>query len=261
MASLSSEDRAFRVGDLFVRVFPGQGELAAAAARELSGAIGDAVAARGSASIIVATGNSQLALMGALRDARDIEWDKVVVFHMDEYLGLPADHPASFRRYLHEHLCDTVHPQAFFEIRGDAPDEDAEMRRYTELLARHPADVCVMGIGENGHIAFNDPPADFDTRDIMRVVRMDTACRMQQVGEGHFRTIADVPERALTLTVPALLAPRRVLVITPEARKAAAVRAALEGQVTPQCPASVLQRQPQATLYLDRDSASLLHET
>jgi glucosamine-6-phosphate deaminase len=177
---------------------------------------------------------------------------------MDEYLGMSADHPASFRRYLRERLVSVVHPKAFYGIEGDAADVDAAIRRYTSLLERYPADICVMGIGENGHLAFNDPPADFTTSRIMHVVTLDDACRRQQVGEGHFARVADVPAQALTLTVPVLLNAKRLLVITPDKRKAVAVKAALTGPVGPQCPASILRTQRHAVLYLDQDAASLL---
>ncbi|MBC7256990.1 MAG: glucosamine-6-phosphate deaminase, partial [Chloroflexi bacterium] len=210
------------------------------------------------AAIIVATGNSQLRFMEALRQRQDIPWGRVRVFHMDEYCGMSADHPASFRRYIREKLTDWVHPLAFYEIQGDAPDLEAEMARYTALLRQYPPDVCVMGIGENGHLAFNDPPADFTTDKTIHIVTLDHACRMQQVGEGHFATLDDVPKQALSLTIPALMAPKHLLVVVPERRKAQAVRAALKGPITPECPASILRRQPHAVLYLDLESASLL---
>jgi glucosamine-6-phosphate deaminase len=177
---------------------------------------------------------------------------------MDEYLGLPAQHPASFRHVIQEQLVARVHPRAFYGIAGDAPDVVVEMERYAELLNDHQPIACVMGIGENGHLAFNDPPADFNTTQIIHVVTLIESCRQQQVGEGHFARLEDVPRQAISLTVPALLKPQHALVIAPEARKAQAVRAALEGPITPDCPASILRSVSQARLYLDRDSAALL---
>jgi glucosamine-6-phosphate deaminase len=177
---------------------------------------------------------------------------------MDEYLGMSATHPASFRRYLREKLVDVVHPLAFYGVEGDAPDVEAEMARYTALLEQYAPVACVLGIGENGHLAFNDPPADFATPRVIQVVNMAESARRQQVGEGHFATLDDVPLQALTLTIPALLKPPHVLAVVPEARKAAAVRDALEGPVTPHCPASILRTCSHAKLYLDPDSAAIL---
>ncbi len=245
-------------GALAVHVFDTPAALGARAAEELAAIITESIAARGIASIVVATGNSQLEFMSALRRRDDIEWSNVLVFHMDEYLGMSELHPASFRRYIREKLTDVVGPREFFGINGDAPDVAAELRRYTELLKKYPPDACVMGIGENGHLAFNDPPADFTTTETIHLVKLNEACRRQQVGEGHFATVDDVPEQALSLTVPALLSARQLLVVVPERRKAVAVKAALEGPITPDCPASLLQKQPHARLYLDRESSSLL---
>jgi glucosamine-6-phosphate deaminase len=241
-----------------VHIFASNQAMGQRAAQDLSKIIAQAIADRDQASLILATGNSQLSFMQALRNISGIEWDKVVVFHMDEYLGMSDQHPASFPRYIRHNLTDHVNPRAFYPIRGDAPDPQAELERYADLLRRHPADACVLGIGENGHLAFNDPPADFDTNEIIHIVNLDQTCRMQQVGEGHFATLDDVPQQALSLTVPALLAADRVLAVVPEQRKAEAVRAALQGPVTPDCPASILRTQPHVTMYLDTDSASLL---
>ena len=177
---------------------------------------------------------------------------------MDEYLGMSERHPESFARYIRERLVNFVHPATFYPILADSPDASAEMKRYAELLTKFPPDLCVLGIGENGHLAFNDPPADFETKEILKIVTLDQKCRMQQVNEGHFPTIEQVPRQALTLTVPALLSAKHVLAVVPEARKAAAVKTALEGPLTPQCPASILRTKPNVVMYLDRESASLL---
>ncbi|MFO7168536.1 MAG: glucosamine-6-phosphate deaminase [Chloroflexota bacterium] len=243
---------------LRVQIFDTIEQLAAAAADDLSAVLRQAIAERGEASAIFATGNSQLIFYDQLCARDDIAWDRVTVFHMDEYLGLPEQHPASFRRYMRERLVERVRPRAFYGIAGDAPDVARELERYAGLIAAHRPVACVMGIGENGHLAFNDPPADFDTEATIHVVTLVESCRMQQVGEGHFARLEDVPQQALSLTIRALLAPPHVLVIAPESRKAAAVQAALEGPITPDCPASVLRTAPHARLYLDRDSAALL---
>jgi glucosamine-6-phosphate deaminase len=243
---------------LHVSVFDSVDALVSSAADDLAAILRQTIAERGSAAVILATGNSQLRFYQRLRDRDDIVWQQVTIFHMDEYLGLPEQHPASFRRVLHERLVDLVHPGAFYGIAGDAADAAAEIARYTSLIDAHQPVACVMGIGENGHLAFNDPPADFTTTRVADVVTLIESCRQQQVGEGHFAQLADVPRQAISLTVPALLAPQHVLVIAPEARKAAAVRAALEGPITPDCPASILRTALHARLYLDRDSAALL---
>lgn len=250
--------RCFRAGEMEVRVSPDPAQMGADAADAVVRIIDEAVAARGEASLILATGNSQLPFIASLRERAGVPWNRVRIFHMDEYLGMTADHPASFRKYMREKLMDIVHPLAFYGVQGDAPDTAAELQRYTDLLRTYPADACVMGIGENGHLAFNDPPAVIWTDKTIHVVELVESCRRQQVGEGHFRTLDDVPTQALSLTIPALLAPPRVLVVVPEARKAEAVRATLQGEITPYCPASLLRTKAGATLYLEPASAALL---
>jgi glucosamine-6-phosphate deaminase len=235
--------------------------LGAAAAQDLADILRSTIAREGKAAIILATGNSQLSFMQALRTQPGIAWDKVTIFHMDEYLGMSDQHPASFRRYLREKLVDFVKPGAFHGIQGDAADPGAELERYAALLEKHKPVACVLGIGENGHLAFNDPPAKFHTDKDIHIVTLTEACRMQQVGEGHFPSLEDVPEQAMTLTIPALLSPTYVLAVVPEARKAPAVRDALAGPVTPDCPASILRTRDHVRLYLDQESASLLQRT
>ena len=233
--------------------------LATSAAERAAAALRRAVSDHGVAHAMFATGNSQLAFVDRLvESAYDVPWPDVVVFHMDEYVGLGPDHPASFERWIRQRIADRVHPRATHYLHGLA-EPGAECRRYASLLAAHRLDLCCLGIGENGHLAFNDPGvADFEDVLDVKVVELDAACRRQQVGEGHFADDAAVPRRAMTVTVPALLRADEVLVMAPEARKSVAVRAALEGPVTPQCPASVLQRTPRATVYLDPESAALL---
>jgi glucosamine-6-phosphate deaminase len=241
-----------------VSIYDSSKALGAAAASDLALILRTTLAEQGHAAVIVATGNSQLTFMQALRVEKDIAWNQVCIFHMDEYLDMSEQHPASFRRYIREELTDRVHPKAFFGIKGDTDNVDAELARYAALLEEHKPIACVLGIGENGHLAFNDPPADLSTDQVIQVVTLDRQCRGQQVGEGHFATIDDVPKQAITLTVPALLQPAHVLAVVPEARKAAPVKAALEGPVTPNCPASVLRTREHVKLYLDHDSASML---
>ncbi len=220
--------------------------------------IRDTIASHGFANVILATGTSQFETLNQLIEEKDIDWSKVTMFHLDEYIGLPVTHPASFRKFLNEKIGDRPHPRIGYGVGGDAPDTQAELARYTSLLREHKPVVCVLGIGENGHLAFNDPPADFDTDELIHVVNLDIICRSQQVGEGHFATIDDVPKQALSLTVPALLQPAHVMALVPEARKAKAVQLSLEGPVTNMVPGSILRTKPQVKLYLDPDSASLL---
>jgi glucosamine-6-phosphate deaminase len=233
--------------------------LAAAAADVAAAVLIGAVARSGVANAMFATGNSQLAFVDALVDpARQVPWGDVVVFHMDEYVGVGPDHPAGFQRWIRERITERTRPRAAHYLDGRAAPEE-ECERYAGLLAASPLDLCCLGIGENGHLAFNDPGvADFHDRRDVKLVELDAACRAQQVGEGHFATDADVPRRAMTVTVPALLRAARVLAVVPEARKAEPVRAALRGPVSADCPASALQGAPHATVYLDRQSSSRL---
>lgn len=248
------------VDRMVVHVFESNSKLGQRASDDFAALLSRIIDDRGQAAVILATGNSQLTFFSALRAQKGISWDKVSVFHMDEYLGMSDQHPASFPRYIREKLVDAVHPAGFYPIRGDSPDVESELKRYTNLLRELRPDLCALGIGENGHLAFNDPPADFQTPELIHVVNLDLKCRMQQVGEGHFLTLEDVPKRAITLTVPALLGVKHVLAVVPEARKAAAVKAALEGPITPDCPASILRTHPHVTMYLDRESAALLNQ-
>jgi len=247
-----------RVGAAVV-VADGAAALASAAADEAATALRRAVAGRGTAHAMFATGNSQLAFVDELVDpARDVPWDDVVVFHMDEYVGIGPDHPASFERWIRQRITERTRPRAVHYLHGTA-DPEAECGRYAALLEAFPLDLCCLGIGENGHLAFNDPGvADFDDPRDVKVVELDAACRRQQVGEGHFATEADVPRFAVTVTVPALMRAARVLAVVPEARKAAPVRDALRAPVSVACPASILQREPHVTVFLDPDSAALL---
>jgi len=245
-------------GSMPVFVLESNEQVGQEAAKHFSDLILETLRERDRAAVVLATGNSQLTFMSALRTKMQIPWDRVLVFHMDAYLGMPDQHSASFSRYIREKLVDYVHPAAFYPMNGDAVDANAEMKRYAELLSKFPPDICVLGIGENGHLAFNDPPADFQTKETLKLVTLDHECRMQQVHEGHFPTIDDVPRQAITLTVPALLSAKHVLAVVPEERKAKAVKAALEGPVTPNCPGSILRTKSNVTMFLDRGSASLL---
>jgi glucosamine-6-phosphate deaminase len=250
---------AFTVDQLPVRVLPDGDTLARAAADDAAATVRDAIARRGVANVMFASGKSQLGLLAALAAAPALDWQRVVGFHMDEYAGLAGRHRASLRRYMRELVAGPLGIGAFHYLDGAAADVDDEARRYAALLREHQLDLCCLGIGENGHLAFNDPPvADFDDPLDVKVASLDDASRRQQVGEGHFAAVDDVPTHAITVTIPALLRARRVLAVVPEARKAEPVRGALAGPVSTACPASILRRQAHAVLYLDRESASLL---
>jgi glucosamine-6-phosphate deaminase len=236
--------------------------LAHDAATAAAGAIIASIAANGRANVMLATGTSQLAFLDRLASMPGVDWDRVTGFHMDEYVGIADEHPAGFARYMRERVVARVHPGEFHYLDGSADDPEAECRRYSALLHEHPLDLCCLGIGENGHLAFNDPPvADFADPETVKIVALDDDCKGQQVGEGHFPTVDSVPPYAMTVTIPALLSAGTVLAIVPEARKASAVRAALEGPVSTACPASILQETAQAVVYLDRDSSAFLRLT
>lgn len=234
-------------------------ELGQKAAQAGGQAIRDAIQDRGEARIIVATGNSQFEMLEALTGQGDVDWSKVTAFHLDEYVGMPDTHPASFRRYLKERFTGRLPGlKAFHFIRGDAPDLQAEMTRVSRLVAERPIDVCFAGIGENAHLAFNDPPADFDVEAPFIEVTLDETCRRQQLGEGWFETLADVPHRAISMSVQQILKSRLILLSVSDQRKASALRATLEGPVTPQVPASILQQHPNCLLFMDQAAASEL---
>jgi glucosamine-6-phosphate deaminase len=208
------------------------------------------------ATLVVATGTSQYATLDTLVASPGIAWERVDAFHLDEYVGVPATHPASFRGYLRERFVSRVPGLASFAfITADAPDPQAECHRLAGLLHGRSVDVGLIGIGENGHLAFNDPPADFTTTAIYHVVPLDEACRRQQVGEGWFPDLAAVPSTAISMTVPAIMAFTHIVCSVPDARKADAVAATLDGPLTPACPASLLRRHPSCTLFLDRAAA------
>lgn len=242
-----------------VAIYRSNEELGQAAALDAREVINRAIAEKQEANIILATGNSQLTFLHALRDLEGIDWSKVNVFHMDEYLGIDPSHKASFRSFLRRHIIQAVNPRSFYPIPSQPEDVERACREYEALLRQYPADLVALGVGENGHLAFNDPPyARFDDPVWVKVVKLAEASRRQQVGEGHFASLAEVPTHAITLTIPALLAPKVVLCIVPEARKAEAVRACLKEPVSEERPGSILRRVAHARLYLDQDSASRL---
>lgn len=253
-----SEIKRFAVDELFVEVLQSEEALGRAAASQAAAVVRTAVAERGDARVVVATGNSQFAFTDALAD-EDVPWDRTTVFHMDEYVGLDRGHSASFRRWIRERIEQPFGPASVEYIDGDAPDTKAECDRYERLLRAAPIDLTCIGIGENGHLAFNEPfEADFDDPRWVRVTTLSPESRAQQVGEGHFADVDAVPPTAISMTVPALLAARHVQACVPERRKAAAVAATLNDDITTACPATALRRTPHATLYLEPASARLI---
>lgn len=241
-----------------IRVYDTKAAMGEAAAAQAAASLRDAIARQGIAHVIAATGASQFEFLDRLVAAPGIDWPRTVFFHLDEYVGLPATHPASFRKYLRERLVDRVHPGAFHFIAGDAADPAAECRRVGALIERQPVDLAFVGIGENGHLAFNDPPADFETTVPYLVVDLDQDCRRQQLGEGWFPSLDDVPRRAISMSIQQILKSREILCVVPDARKARAVKECLAGEVSARHPASILQRHPRTTVFLDAPAAALL---
>ena len=240
-----------------VEVFNNKLELGEAAAADANKIIQQAIVDRDVAYVIAATGASQFEFLDALV-GKPIDWSKVVFFHLDEYVNLSEAHPASFRRYLKERIINRVQPLAFHLINGEAEDVLKECQRVGELISQQAIDVAFVGIGENGHLAFNDPPADFETEKSYIVVDLDEACRRQQVGEGWFRSIDEVPTQAISMSIKQILKAGHILCIVPDKRKAEAVRSSVESEVSPLRPASILQKHSNVKLYLDRESSSLL---
>lgn len=243
---------------MLLKMFEDRIVLGQAAAAQASAAIRRAIAERGRARIIAATAASQLEFLDALTTAPGIDWPSVEVFHLDEYIGLPATHPGSFRKMLLEQLVHKTRVVNYHLLDGDAPDPSEVVRRVGAHLASAPVDVAFLGIGENAHIAFNDPPADFQIEEPYIIVNLDEACRQQQVGEAWFADISQVPKRAISMSVRQILKANEILAVVPGIRKAEAVKACVEGTISPKLPASILRTHPNATVYLDRNSASLL---
>jgi len=233
------------------------GEQAAKLAAQL---LREAIEEKGIAVFVAATGASQFDFLKTLTAEPDIDWGKTTMFHLDEYLGLPETHPASFRKYLRERLVDVVKPGSVNLVNGEAPNPLNECRRLGQLIGGMRIDAAFIGIGENGHLAFNDPPADFDTEESFIVVELDEACRKQQLGEGWFKSLEEVPKKAISMSVPQIMQAKTIVCTVPDERKAAAVKGALNGEPRPELPASILQQHGDCHLFLDKGSASLLKD-
>jgi glucosamine-6-phosphate deaminase len=240
-------------------IFRTKEQLGKAAAEAAAEKIKNAIETKGSSNIILATGASQFETLADLVNTEGIDWSTVTMFHLDEYIGLAPDHPASLRKYLKQRFLDKVGDlKAAHLVNGDAEDPQAECDRLNQIIADHPIDLTLVGIGENGHLAFNDPPADFDINQPYIIVNLDERCRSQQLGEGWFERLDDVPTRAISMSILQIMKSSFIIASVPDRRKARAVKDALEGPVTNTCPASILQQHPNCKIFLDLDSASLL---
>src|SRR5437870_11469098 len=242
---------------MVLKVLPDKSSLSKMAAEHAAEAIGRAICDRGQARIIAATAASQFEFLDALTKMPGIDWQKVEVFHLDEYIGLPITHPGSFRKMLLDHLIKKTGIAKYHLLDGDA-DPAEVVRRVGKELTSAPIDVAFVGIGENGHLAFNDPPADFQTEEPYLNVDLDEACRRQQVGESWFADLSDVPKRAISMSVRQILKSKEILAVVPEARKAQAVKSCFEGEVSPLAPASILRTHAHTTVFLDKHSSALL---
>jgi glucosamine-6-phosphate deaminase len=242
-----------------IRIFKNRDDLGRKAASDAAGIIENAIRKNGSATIVLATGTSQFEVLKYLVEKPGVDWSKVVLYHLDEYIGIPMDHPASFRRYIQERVIDKVSPMKEVHlIRGQSRDPLKECQRLGKSISTATVDLVLAGIGENGHLAFNDPPADFITGEPFIVVTLDLKCRQQQLGEGWFKTLKEVPEKAITMSIRQIMKSRHIICVVPDKRKAEAVKNCMEKEVSNRYPASVLREHPGCTLYLDHDSASLL---
>lgn len=251
--------RQFKVDHALVKIYPTRTAMSRAAAACATTVLEGTISKKGSARVIVGTGTSQKEFVRTMAAVPNLNWGAVELFHMDEYAGMSDSHPASFRRWLKSELADAVHPGKVHYLNGDAADVEEECRRYGALLGAGLITLSCLGFGENGHLAFNDPHvADFGDPVSVKLVDLDRRCRMQQVGEGHFPDLRAVPRTALTITCPTLLSAEHVICCVPERRKAEAVRDALEGPISPNCPASLVRTHPKTVIYLDEDSASML---
>lgn len=251
--------RSLQVGNLKVEAYESTEAMGKAAAEAAAESIRALAAQSDTVAVIFATGASQMSMLEALTSIPGLPWDKVVGFHMDEYLGISGDHPASFRRYLRDRLTSKVSMRRFYGVNGSTDNPEETCREYADLLKQYNPQLCLLGIGENGHLAFNDPAeADFEDPLDAKIVSLDGQCRQQQVSEGWFGSLAEVPTRALTLTIPALLRVPRLIATVPGERKAHIVHRTLTEEISTQCPATIMRNHPDTTVYLDPASATEL---
>jgi len=242
---------------MILKVFEDKRSLAIAAAAQATAAIRSGIAHRGCARVVAATGASQFEFLEELTAAPQVDWKKVELFHLDEYIGLPANHPASFCKFLQERLIGKTKISNCHLLNGSTGPAEI-IDRAAKAIALSPIDIAFVGIGENGHLAFNDPPADFQTEEPYIIVPLDEACRQQQVGEGWFQNLSDVPKRAISMSIRQILKSREIICIAPDARKARAIQACFDGEISPLAPSSILRTHPNTTIHLDQNSARLL---
>ncbi|GAB1544709.1 glucosamine-6-phosphate deaminase [Scytonema sp. NUACC21] len=256
---MPTANKSFRVDALQVHVYRSEVELAQDVAKITQVDLQNILLKKETAALLMATGNSQIKFLDALIEIGDVDWSRIIFFHLDEYLGISADHPASFRRYLRERLENRVQPKQFHYIEGDAMQPLIECDRYTNLLQAQPIDLCCLGVGENGHLAFNDPAvADFHDSHTVKLVKLDEVNRQQQVNTGYFPKLEAVPQYAFTVTIPLICSAQKIICLAQGKRKAKIVQQMLYEDVTTNCPASILRTQQQATLFLDVDSAAFV---
>ncbi|AFZ00337.1 glucosamine-6-phosphate deaminase [Calothrix sp. PCC 6303] len=248
----------FRIDDLWVNVYDSDAELAKDAAAIASEYLSDVIKQQGMARVLLATGNSQLKFLDALISLGNLDWSKITCFHLDEYLGISGEHPGSFRRYLREKVEKRVNPDKFHYIEGDTLEPLAECVRYSQLLQLKSIDLCLLGIGDNGHLAFNDPAvANFQDTHYVKLVKLDEINRQQQLNSGDFTSLENVPQYAFTVTIPMICQAKKIICLAPGKRKAEIIQQMLQGAITSNCPASILRNTAQTTLFLDADSSSL----
>ncbi|HER23543.1 MAG TPA: glucosamine-6-phosphate deaminase [Candidatus Atribacteria bacterium] len=250
----------FRKGQLMVKVYENKNSMGKAAAEKAAKILVDAIKEKGEANFIAATGASQFEFLHNLTSISSIDWSKLSMFHLDEYVGLPETHPASFRRYLKERLINKVHPGNVYLIKGDAENPELECERLGKIIIQKKIDLAFVGIGENGHLAFNDPPADFDTNKSYLVVELDDSCRKQQLNEGWFENIDLVPKKAISMSINQIMKSENIICTVPDNRKAQAVKNCFEEEISPLYPASILRKHPQVYFYLDKNSDSLINK-
>jgi len=245
---------------MHLEIFPNKESLGMAAAKKAADILTKTIQKKGKANFIAATGASQFEFLENLTSISSIDWSKTTMFHLDEYVGLPETHPASFRKYLKERLINKIHPGNVYLIKGDAKNPELECERLDKIIKQKEINVAFVGIGENGHLAFNDPPADFNTKKPHLIVELDDVCRKQQLGEGWFENLEEVPKQAISMSIYQIMKSKNIICTIPDKRKAKAVKNCLEEEISPLYPASILRKHPQVYFYLDKNSASLINK-
>ena len=242
-----------------IKIYSNKEVMGKAAAQKAAEILKDAIDKKGKATFVIATGASQFEFLESLVQIDSIDWSKTTMFHLDEYVGIHDDHPASFRKYLNDRFISKVHPGDVYLIKGDAKDPEQECDHLNRIIGGYVIDISFVGIGENGHLAFNDPPADFNTEKPYIIVTLDEVCRKQQIGEGWFKSLEDVPKRAISMSVKQIMKSKNIICTVPDKRKAQAVRDCFKGdEISPNCPASILKKHDNCFIFLDENSSIYL---